>query len=149
MKKIIRQILDDLKQPAQDHTFADSNAPKQFQPSTHQFDKHEPNSGNHQEITLTQSQPKPEDLGNLGEDPRFHLQPYLRLLDLAYPVDDLLLSVRDMHEEQMDIVSNVSLIRAPRKRGHRAALPRACSTSGSSATTSPTACCASRGASTG
>ncbi len=68
---------------------------------------------------------KQEDLGNLGEDPRFHLQPYLRLLDLGYPVDDLLLSVRDMNEEQMDIVSNVALVRAPRKRGHRAALPRA------------------------
>src|SRR5215469_9520712 len=28
------------------------------------------------------------DLQNLGEDPVLHLQPYLRLLDLAYPVDD-------------------------------------------------------------
>ena len=31
---------------------------------------------------LTQSE-----LANLGEDPTFHLQPYVRLLELAYPVD--------------------------------------------------------------
>src|SRR5215467_8065082 len=35
-----------------------------------------------------------EDLSKLGEDPHFHLQPYLQLRDLAYPVDDFLLSVR-------------------------------------------------------
>ena len=68
---------------------------------------------------------KPEDLANLGEDPRFHLQPYLRLLEFDYPVDDLLLSVRDADEEHTDIVSNVALIREPRKRRRRAALPHA------------------------
>src|SRR6478672_12155638 len=30
------------------------------------------------------------ELASLGEDPVFHLQPYLQLLDLAYPVDELL-----------------------------------------------------------
>jgi hypothetical protein len=68
---------------------------------------------------------KPEDLTTLGEDPSFHLQPYLRLLDLQYPVDDLLLSVRDAGEEHVDIVSNVSMIREPRRRRRRSALPRA------------------------
>jgi hypothetical protein len=68
---------------------------------------------------------KPDDLAALGDDPRFHLQPYLRLLDFEYPVDDLLLSVRDSGEEHADIVSNVAMIREPRKRRRRAALPRA------------------------
>src|ERR1700742_1567380 len=35
------------------------------------------------------------ELAGLGEDPVFHLQPYIQLLELAYPVDDLLLQVRD------------------------------------------------------
>ncbi|HEV1994688.1 MAG TPA: DNA-binding domain-containing protein [Candidatus Acidoferrum sp.] len=64
------------------------------------------------------------DLRNLGEDPSFHVQPYLRLLDLAYPVDDLLLSVRQNEEQESDIASNVVLERTPRARGRRLSLPR-------------------------
>ncbi len=46
-----------------------------------------------------------DDLPALGPDPKFHLQPYIRLLDLSYPVDDLLIRVRSELEES-DIVSN-------------------------------------------
>src|SRR5260370_37865934 len=45
------------------------------------------------------------DLRNLGEDPIFHLQPYLLLLDLAYPVDNLLLSIRKNEEPESAIAS--------------------------------------------
>lgn len=48
------------------------------------------------------------ELGTLGEDPKFHIQPYVQLLDLAYPFDELLLKVRDADEEpENDISSNV------------------------------------------
>ncbi len=45
------------------------------------------------------------DLPLLGPDPRFKLQPHIRLLDLSYPVDDLLIRVRRELDET-DIVSN-------------------------------------------
>jgi hypothetical protein len=64
------------------------------------------------------------DLSNLGEDPSFTLQPYLRLLDLSYPVDDLLLSIRQNEEQESDIASNVVLERAPRPQGKRLSLPK-------------------------
>jgi hypothetical protein len=64
------------------------------------------------------------DLANLGEDPIFHLQPNLRLLDLAYPVNDLLLRVREEDEEEADIASNVVLEREPKKQKKRVPLPR-------------------------
>lgn len=47
------------------------------------------------------------DLSRLGEDPVLHLQPYLRLLDLNYPVNDLLLGIRKNLEPESDIASNV------------------------------------------
>ncbi|HET8891522.1 MAG TPA: DNA-binding domain-containing protein [Candidatus Angelobacter sp.] len=50
------------------------------------------------------------ELANLGEDPVFHLQPYLQLLDLAYPVDELLLKVRETEEPETDISSNVVMM---------------------------------------
>lgn len=50
------------------------------------------------------------ELGALGEDPVFHLQPYLNLLDLAYPVDELLLKVRETEEPETDISSNVVIM---------------------------------------
>lgn len=61
------------------------------------------------------------ELASLGEDPVFHLQPYLQLLDLAYPVDQLLLKVRETEEPETDISSNVVMMddhsdSAPRKR---------------------------------
>jgi hypothetical protein len=59
------------------------------------------------------------ELANLGEDPVFHLQPYLLLLDFAYPVDELLLKVRETEEPETDISSNVVMMdhsdSAPRK----------------------------------
>lgn len=60
-----------------------------------------------------------EDLQRLGEDPVFHLQPYLRLLELDYPVDDMLLKVHEQEEQESDVASNVVLereIHAPAKR---------------------------------
>ena len=64
------------------------------------------------------------DLLKLGEDPTFQLQPYIRLLDLSYPVDDLLLAVREQQEEETDVASNVVLEREPRKKTKRLSLPR-------------------------
>lgn len=64
------------------------------------------------------------DLGNLGEDPEFRLQPYLRLLDLSYPVTDLLLRVRDEGEEEGDVASNVVLEHEAQPRKKRYRLPR-------------------------
>jgi hypothetical protein len=65
-----------------------------------------------------------EDLRNLGEDPSFHLQPYLRLLDLAYPVDELLLKVRGKEEQKSDIASNVVTERATQHANKRLRLPK-------------------------
>jgi hypothetical protein len=64
------------------------------------------------------------DLGKLGEDPVFHLQPYLRLLDLSYPVADLLLSIRGHLEPESDIASNVVIMEHPAKREKRVTLPK-------------------------
>jgi len=66
-----------------------------------------------------------ENLRNLGENPSFQLQPYIRLLDLAYPVDDLLLSIREHEEPESDIASNVVLEHASHARGKRYKMPRA------------------------
>jgi len=51
-----------------------------------------------------------DELQVLGEDPVFHLQPNLILLDLAYPVDELLLQVRETEEPESDIASNVVMM---------------------------------------
>jgi hypothetical protein len=60
------------------------------------------------------------ELAGLGEDPVFHLQPNLVLLDLAYPVDELLLKVRETEDPETDISSNVVMMdhsdSAPRKQ---------------------------------
>lgn len=60
------------------------------------------------------------ELASLGEDPVFHLQPYLQLLDLAYPVDELLLKVRETEDPETDISSNIVMMdhsdSAPRKQ---------------------------------
>ncbi len=47
----------------------------------------------------------PEDLQALGPDPRLRLQPHLRLLPLNYPVDDLVIALKD-DEEDGDRASN-------------------------------------------
>jgi len=62
------------------------------------------------------------DLPGLGPDPKFELQPYVRLLDLRYPVDDLLISVR-REQEVADIVSNAVTERI-RSRARRRRLPK-------------------------
>ena len=70
---------------------------------------------------LTQSE-----LAGLGEDPIFHLQPYIQLLDLAYPVDELLLKVRETEEPQTDISSNVVMMDTSDAKQHkRHPLPKA------------------------
>jgi hypothetical protein len=62
------------------------------------------------------------DLPALGPDPKFELQPYIRLLDLKYPVDDLLIAVR-RHLEETDIVSNAVTERV-HLRSKRRTLPK-------------------------
>jgi hypothetical protein len=64
-------------------------------------------------------------LRELGEDPVFRLQPHLRLLDLSYPLDDLLLSIRHNGEAESDIVSNAVNERTRRSRIRRSSLPKA------------------------
>src|SRR5208282_1375692 len=52
-----------------------------------------------------------------GADPaslRLRLQPYIRLLDLRYPVDDLLLAVK--HDAPADVASNAMQERQKRKK---------------------------------
>ena len=63
------------------------------------------------------------DLPALGPDPHFQLQPHIRLLDLNYPVDDLLIRVRSELEET-DIVSNAVTERT-HSRSRRRRLPKA------------------------
>lgn len=67
---------------------------------------------------------KPEDLNKLGEDPVFHLQPHMQLLDLAYPVDELLLSIRQKDKQVVDIASNAVMERTRRSRMKRSFLPK-------------------------
>lgn len=62
------------------------------------------------------------ELPGLGPDPKFELQPYVRLLDLRYPVDDLLIRVR-REPEVADIVSNAVTERI-RSRARRWRLPK-------------------------
>jgi len=63
------------------------------------------------------------DLSALGVDPHFQLQPHIRLLDLNYPVDDLLIKLRSELEES-DIVSNAVTERT-HSRTRRRHLPKA------------------------
>jgi hypothetical protein len=68
-----------------------------------------------------------DDPGAQGVDPTFHLQPYVRLLDLAYPVDDLLLKIRrdrEGEEPETDIASNVVVMESTPRRRKRVALPK-------------------------
>jgi hypothetical protein len=59
---------------------------------------------------------RPEDLrAEAGPKLKLTLQPYLRLLDLKYPVDDLLLEVRK-EDEDTDFASNAFQERHKRKR---------------------------------
>jgi len=58
------------------------------------------------------------DLPALGPDPKFELQPYICLLNLSYPVDDLLIRVRRELGET-DIVSNAVTERVHSRRRRR------------------------------
>ena len=59
---------------------------------------------------------RPEDLRpDAGANLKLKLQPYVRLLDLKYPVDDLLLEVRK-EDEDTDFASNAFQERHKRKR---------------------------------
>jgi hypothetical protein len=49
----------------------------------------------------------PTEIESAGLDLRISLQPYVRLLELAYPVDDLLIEVHD-YEGETDISSNAA-----------------------------------------
>ncbi|MGB9256486.1 MAG: DNA-binding domain-containing protein [Candidatus Korobacteraceae bacterium] len=62
------------------------------------------------------------ELPGLGPDPKFELQPYVRLLDLTYPVDDLLIRVR-REGEAAEFVSNAVTERV-RSRARRPRLPK-------------------------
>jgi Putative DNA-binding domain len=64
---------------------------------------------------------RPEQLAaNAGADLKLKLQPYLSLLDLKYPVDDLLLEVRK-EDEDTDFASNAFQEKHKRKRVHAVA----------------------------
>ena len=63
------------------------------------------------------------DLHALGDDPRFQLQPFLRLLDLQYPVDEMLLAIR-RNQREVDIVSNAVGDRMQRRRTRKRSLPK-------------------------
>jgi Putative DNA-binding domain len=59
---------------------------------------------------------RPEDLqADVGANLKLKLQPYVRLLDLKYPADDLLLEVRK-EDEDTDFASNAFQERHKRKR---------------------------------
>jgi hypothetical protein len=59
----------------------------------------------------------------LSGDSVFHLQPHIHLLDLAYPVDDLLLHIRGL-EVKNDAASNAVLNFPRPAKVRRASLPR-------------------------
>jgi hypothetical protein len=63
------------------------------------------------------------DLATLGPDPQFSMQPHLRLLDLHYPVDQILLRIR-REQRVVDIASNAVADRPPRRRRPRHSLPQ-------------------------
>jgi Putative DNA-binding domain len=56
-----------------------------------------------------------EGLASINEDSDLHLQPYLRVLSLSYPVEDLLLQVRNENGSSASSTNNAS---ATRKRHH-------------------------------
>jgi Putative DNA-binding domain len=63
------------------------------------------------------------DLAALGPDPQFELQPFIRLLELRYPVDQMLLAIRSEQREN-DIVSNAVASSSQRRRARKRSLPK-------------------------
>ncbi len=53
----------------------------------------------------------PEDLLEVTPATHFAIQPHIRLLQLAYPVDDLLLAIKDDSDQQSDAASNAGSYR--------------------------------------
>jgi len=49
---------------------------------------------------------KPTEIQQLGDDPVLRLQPHIQLLDLNFPVDNLLLQIREENDEDSDEASN-------------------------------------------
>ena len=47
-----------------------------------------------------------DNIAQMGEDPKLRLQPHIQLLDLQYPVDELLLEIREEAEGESDEASN-------------------------------------------
>jgi hypothetical protein len=70
-----------------------------------------------------------EELQSLGEDPVFHVQPNLFLLDLAYPLDELLLAIRKDDDEdgepENDISSNIVVMQHSGSEARSYTLPKA------------------------
>ena len=64
-----------------------------------------------QEPTLQLSE-----IQHLGEDPALCLQPHVQLLDLNFPVDNLLLHIREEDEDESDEASNTFSERRSRSR---------------------------------
>jgi hypothetical protein len=64
-----------------------------------------------------------EDVTKLSAKAVLYLQPHMRLLDLAFPVDELLLRMR-RHEPESNMVSNAVLELPHRGRVRRAELPK-------------------------
>jgi hypothetical protein len=64
----------------------------------------------------------PADIESAGLELRVSLQPYIRLLDLTYPVDDLLIEVHD-HEGDSNTSSNAARERQLRTRVRRYTQP--------------------------
>jgi hypothetical protein len=56
----------------------------------------------------------PDDLATIGEDSQLHLQPYLRVLELRYPVDDLLIELRSESGSSDASSNNASVARRTR-----------------------------------
>lgn len=52
----------------------------------------------------------------LGEDPLLRLQPHIQLLELHFPVDNLLLQIREENDEESDEASNTFSERRSRSR---------------------------------
>lgn len=59
------------------------------------------------------------DITRFGEDPKLRLQPHVQLLDVQYPVDDLLLQIREENEQDSDEASNTFSERRSRSRVKR------------------------------
>ncbi|HEU5233431.1 MAG TPA: DNA-binding domain-containing protein [Terriglobales bacterium] len=60
-----------------------------------------------------------DDATHLAEDPKLRLQPHIQLLDLNYPVDKLLLEIREEAEDESDEASNTFSERRSRARVKR------------------------------